>query len=48
VYAGPVRDGDRLIDAQFEAIIFRELYFEALRLRKARRQTYWRIGPNPS
>ncbi|HEX9967923.1 MAG TPA: recombinase family protein [Solirubrobacterales bacterium] len=42
VYAGMVRDGDRLIDAQFEAIISRERYFEALRLRKTRKQTHKR------
>lgn len=42
VYAGLVRDGDRLIDAQFEAIISRERYFEALRLREARAVTHRR------
>ena len=46
VYAGMVRDGDRLIDAQFEAIISRERYFEAVRLRKARKQTH-RRGRGP-
>ncbi|MFT3863980.1 MAG: recombinase family protein [Solirubrobacterales bacterium] len=42
VYAGLVRDGDRLIEAQFEAIITPERYFEALRLRNVRKQTHKR------
>lgn len=46
VYAGLVRDGDRLIDAQFEAIIPREVYFDVQRLRKARKQTH-RRGRGP-
>ncbi len=39
LYAGLVRDGDRLIKAQHEGIISRERYEEALRLRQARAQT---------
>ncbi|HEX8754112.1 MAG TPA: recombinase family protein [Solirubrobacterales bacterium] len=46
LYAGLVRDGDRLIEGQHEAIISRERYEEALRLRKARAQTH-RRGRGP-
>jgi DNA invertase Pin-like site-specific DNA recombinase len=46
LYAGLVRDGERLIEAQHEAIISRERYEEALRLRKAKAQTH-RRGRGP-
>jgi DNA invertase Pin-like site-specific DNA recombinase len=46
LYAGLVRDGDRLIDAQHDAIISRDRYEEAQRLRKARAQTH-RRGRGP-
>jgi len=39
LYAGLVRDGDRLIEGQHEAIISRERYEEAMRLRKAKART---------
>jgi site-specific DNA recombinase len=42
LYAGMVRDTDRLIDARHEAIISRERYFEAVHLRKVRKQTHKR------
>jgi DNA invertase Pin-like site-specific DNA recombinase len=42
LYAGLVRDGERLIEGQHEAIISRERYEEAMRLRKARAQTHRR------
>ncbi len=46
LYAGLVRDGEELIEGQHEAIISRERYEEALRLRKARAQTH-RRGRGP-
>jgi DNA invertase Pin-like site-specific DNA recombinase len=46
LYAGLVRDGEKLIEGQHEAIISRERYEEALRLRKARAQTH-RRGRGP-
>lgn len=46
LYAGLVRDGERLIEAQHEAIISRERYEEALRLRRTTAQTH-RRGRGP-
>ncbi|HST69023.1 MAG TPA: recombinase family protein [Solirubrobacterales bacterium] len=42
LYAGLVRDGERLIEGQHEPIISRERYEEALRLRQARALTHRR------
>jgi DNA invertase Pin-like site-specific DNA recombinase len=40
LYAGLVRDGEKLIDAQHEAIVDRERWEEAQALRKAKAQTH--------
>jgi DNA invertase Pin-like site-specific DNA recombinase len=46
LYAGLVRDGDKLIEGQHEAIISRERFEEALRIRKMQAQTH-RRGRGP-